>query len=71
MLGLDDLKQTRFYQEAHNEGKLEGKLEAKLELIPTMLKEGFTVEKIATLLQLEVEQFRKVGAGFPCPEDCS
>ena len=30
MLGLDDLKQTRFYQEAHEEGKLE----TKLELIP-------------------------------------
>ncbi|MGK7933954.1 MAG: DUF2887 domain-containing protein, partial [Microcystaceae cyanobacterium] len=56
MLGLNDLKQTRFYQEAHEEGKLE----TKLELIPTMLKEGFTVEKVATLLQLEVEQVRKV-----------
>jgi predicted transposase/invertase (TIGR01784 family) len=60
MLGLNDLKQTRFYQEAHDEGKLEGKLESKLELVPIMFQEGFTVEKIANLLQLDIKQVREV-----------
>ena len=56
MLGLNDLKQTRFYQQAHDEGKLE----AKLELIPTLIKQGFTIERTASLLQLDVELVRKL-----------
>ncbi|ACB51288.1 CHP1784-containing protein [Crocosphaera subtropica ATCC 51142] len=60
MLGLNDLKQTRFYQEARDEGKIEGKLEAKLELIPSLIKQGFTIEQTANLLQLDIELVRKL-----------
>ncbi|MDJ0730601.1 MAG: Rpn family recombination-promoting nuclease/putative transposase [Crocosphaera sp.] len=60
MLGLNDLKQTRFYQEAHDEGKIEGKLEGKIELIPTLIKQGFTIEKTASLLQLDIELVKKL-----------
>ncbi|CAD5949704.1 hypothetical protein PCC9214_02473 [Planktothrix tepida] len=48
MFGVDDLRKTRFAQEL--------KLEAKLETVPQLLKEGFSVEKIANILQLNVEQ---------------
>ena len=75
MLGLS-VEQTRVYQEAKEEGleqgleqgieqglergRQEGKLEAKLELVPRMLARGFTVEEVAELLGLEVEQVRQV-----------
>jgi predicted transposase/invertase (TIGR01784 family) len=55
MFGVDDLRKTRFAQELIEEGKLEG----KLKVIPQLLKEGFSVEKIANILQLELEQVRQ------------
>ncbi|WP_413278205.1 hypothetical protein [Floridanema evergladense] len=51
MFGVEDLRKTRFAQEL--------KLEAKLETIPQLLKEGLSVEKIANILQLDVEQVRQ------------
>ncbi len=67
MLGLGDLRQTRVYQEALEEGELKGKLEGKLEgeregmlkTVPLMLKLGATVEQIAEALGLKVEDVRK------------
>jgi predicted transposase/invertase (TIGR01784 family) len=56
MLGLSELKKTRVYQEAKEEGKLEGKLEA----VPFMLSLGATVEQIAETLGLEIGQVRQV-----------
>ncbi|WP_373695779.1 hypothetical protein [Brunnivagina elsteri] len=56
MLGLSELKKTRVYQEAKEEGKLEGQLEA----VPFMLSLGATVEQIAETLGLEIEQVRQV-----------
>lgn len=56
MLGLSELKKTRVYQEAKEEGKLEGKLEA----VPFMLSLGATVEQIAETLDLDIEQVRQV-----------
>ena len=41
MFGLNELKQTRFYQEVFAEGKEEGKEEGKLETIPQLLALGF------------------------------
>ncbi len=55
MLGLSELKQTKVYQEALEEGKLEGKLEA----VPCMLALGATVEQIAEALDLDVEQVKQ------------
>ncbi|MEY3866877.1 MAG: hypothetical protein RLZZ338_768 [Cyanobacteriota bacterium] len=59
MFGVDDLRKTRFAQELIEEGKLEGELKGKLKVIPQLLKEGFSVEKIANILQLELEQVRQ------------
>jgi predicted transposase/invertase (TIGR01784 family) len=56
MLGLNELKQTRVYQEAFAEGREEGKLAA----VPLLLKAGLTVEQIAEQLQLDIDAVRKV-----------
>ncbi len=55
MLGLGDLRQTRVYQEALEEGKREGMLQT----VPLMFKLGATVEQIAETLGLKVEDVRK------------
>jgi predicted transposase/invertase (TIGR01784 family) len=62
MLGLNELKQTRVYQEAweegHQEGRQEGRQEGevsgKLAAVPLLLEAGMTVEQIAERLQLDV-----------------
>ena len=75
MFGLEDLKQTRFYQQAKEEGKEEGKLEGKLEgqqegkiqgkleSIPGFLAIGLSVEQIAAALGLDVEIVRQAAQG--------
>ncbi|HEY9798897.1 MAG TPA: Rpn family recombination-promoting nuclease/putative transposase [Leptolyngbyaceae cyanobacterium] len=68
MLGLNELKQSRVYQEALEEGKQqgleegkqEGKQEAKLEAIPRMVQFGLSVEAIAQLLDLPLELVQQV-----------
>lgn len=50
MLGLTELKQTKVYQEAKEEGKLEA--------VPFMLSLGATVEQISEALGLDIEQVR-------------
>ena len=51
MFGLDDLKKTKFAQEIREE--------TKLEVVPALLERGFTIEEIAQILKLEVEQVRQ------------
>ncbi|MFP5269562.1 Rpn family recombination-promoting nuclease/putative transposase [Coleofasciculus sp.] len=51
MLGLSELKNTRFYQEVFEEGKQE----AKLETVPALLQLGLTSEQIAEALKLPLE----------------
>ena len=62
MFGVDDLKKTRFAQELIAEGKIEGKIEGitegKLQTVPRLVAKGFSVEEIADILQLDVEQVR-------------
>jgi len=55
MFSLSDLKQTKVYQEALEEGKLA----AKLASIPHLLALGLKVEQIAQALELEIEQVRQ------------
>ncbi|MEA5503046.1 Rpn family recombination-promoting nuclease/putative transposase [Halotia wernerae UHCC 0503] len=63
MLGLNELKQSKVYQEALEEGKQqgleegkqEGKQEAKLEAIPRMIQFGLSEDAIAQLLDLPLE----------------
>ncbi|MDJ0556758.1 MAG: Rpn family recombination-promoting nuclease/putative transposase [Microcoleaceae cyanobacterium MO_207.B10] len=64
MFSIDDLKKTRFAQELMAESKAEGEIEGKLKVIPGLLKEGFSVEKIAEILELEVEQVRQALANL-------
>jgi predicted transposase/invertase (TIGR01784 family) len=55
MLGLSELKKTRFYQEVLEEGKQEGKLET----VPELLRLGLTSEQIAEALKLPLELVQK------------
>ncbi|MEA5518001.1 Rpn family recombination-promoting nuclease/putative transposase [Limnoraphis robusta] len=67
MFSLNDLKQTRFYQEAFAEGReegrqearQEGRQEAKLELVPFLISLGISLEEIAVRLGLELEQVQQ------------
>lgn len=58
MLGLNELKQTKVYQEALEEGEIKGRLQGKLEVVVPLLERGFAVEVIAEILGLEIEQVR-------------
>lgn len=57
MFELSDLKQTKVYQEALEEGKLLA--------VPHMLAAGLSVEQVAEALGLEVEQVRQVAQTQP------
>lgn len=59
MLRLSELKQTRVYQEALEEGREEGKLEANLEMIPVLRELGLSIEQIAERLKLDLETIRQ------------
>lgn len=71
MFGIK-LEETRFYQEAKEEGRQEGlkqareqgiqqgREEAKRELIPRLLARGMSMEEVAKLLNLTVEQVRLI-----------
>jgi predicted transposase/invertase (TIGR01784 family) len=64
MFGLSELKQTRVYQEAREEGEQigeqKGRLEAKLEAVSKLLALGLTPEQIAQALDLDVAQVQQV-----------
>ncbi|GBF79156.1 hypothetical protein AsFPU1_0548 [Aphanothece sacrum FPU1] len=63
MFSLSDLKNTKVYQEALEEGKQEGEKigqqKAKVEAVPQLLALGLSVEQIASALNLTVEQVKK------------
>ncbi len=56
MLKLSELKQTRVYQEALEEGELRGKLAA----VPLLLKARVSVEEIAEQLGIDIEEVRRI-----------
>ncbi len=60
MLGLN-LEETRVYQEA----ELQGRLKAKLEAVPRLLDAGLSIEKIAEVLELSVEEVEQATANKP------
>ncbi len=72
MFGLNELKQTRVYQEAKaegveegrqeglEEGRQEGLEEGKLAAVPLLLKAGMTPEEIAEQLGLDLAAVQKV-----------
>ncbi|MFN9735215.1 MAG: Rpn family recombination-promoting nuclease/putative transposase [Microcystis sp.] len=67
MFGLDDLRQTRLYQEAKEEGREEGREEAKTEAIASLLALGLSIEQIATALQLELTKVQETAAKLSPP----
>ncbi|MBW4432534.1 MAG: Rpn family recombination-promoting nuclease/putative transposase [Pelatocladus maniniholoensis HA4357-MV3] len=60
MLKLSQLKQTRVYQEALEEGRQQGQEEGKLAAVPLLLKAGVSVEQIAQQLEVEIEAVRQI-----------
>lgn len=54
MLNLNLLKKTKVYQEAFSEGELK----TKLEVIPKLLRKGFSIQEVAELLELDPETVR-------------
>ncbi|MEQ8467827.1 Rpn family recombination-promoting nuclease/putative transposase [Coleofasciculus sp. E1-EBD-02] len=72
MLGLSELKQTKVYQEAKQEGLIEGRqegltegeLKAKLTAIPRMIEFGLSVEQIAQLQDLPLEVVQQASQLF-------
>jgi predicted transposase/invertase (TIGR01784 family) len=64
MFGLSELKQTRFYQEAKEEGKEEGievgERKAKLDTVPGLIALGLTGEQIAQVLNLSLEEISQI-----------
>lgn len=71
MLNLQEIKQTRVYQDAKQEGKLEGleegieqgiergKLAQKLAMIPLLQELGLTIEQIAQRLEISANLVRE------------
>ena len=64
MLGLSELKQTKVYQEALEEGEHRGEQKAKLEAIPRMLEFGLSLEQIAQLQDLPLEVVEQAAHSF-------
>jgi predicted transposase/invertase (TIGR01784 family) len=71
MFSLNELKQTRVYQEAFEEGKQEGRLQAQLEAVPRLLGLGLSVEQIAQTLSLSVQEVRQAAQQQPSNESSS
>ena len=65
MFGMSELKQTRVYQEALQEGREEGELIGKLKAVPRLLAFGLSVDQVAEALGLEVEQVRQAAQNQP------
>jgi len=68
MLGLNDYRKSRFYQEARQdgvdegkaEGKAEGRAEGKAEVVLRMEARGYEAKEIAELVGIELKTVRKI-----------
>ena len=58
MLGLSELKQTRVYQEALEEGKQEGEAEATRKFTLKLLRTGMNLQQIAEFTELSLAQIQ-------------
>ena len=56
MFTLTDWKQTQFYKDV----KQQGKLETKLEMVPHFLKLGVSIEQIAEMTGLDVDAVENI-----------
>ena len=60
MLGLSDLKQTKVYQEALEEGREEGIHEGLRRAASAMLEQGMSVEQVHQLTDLPLAEIREI-----------
>ena len=60
MIDLNQLKHTRFYQEALEQGRQQ----MKFEMVPRLLERDFSLQEIAEILELDVETVREVARQF-------
>jgi predicted transposase YdaD len=60
MLGLDELKQTRFYQEMAEEERAEERERVLARAIPSFLRLGLSAEQIAQELDVEVATVERI-----------
>lgn len=65
MFGLSEVKQTKVYQEAFQEGMEEGERREKFRTVPLLLKLGLSVEQVAQELGLSVEEVRQAAQDQP------
>ena len=59
MLQVDDIRETRVYQDAKAEGKAEGELLARLRLIARLHAKKLSASEIADMLDLELQVVRR------------
>lgn len=59
MFSLDELKQTRYFQDVREEARL-GELAVKIASVPRLLALGLTVEQVAEALQLDIKQVEEI-----------
>ncbi|MGG6263992.1 Rpn family recombination-promoting nuclease/putative transposase [Leptolyngbya sp. AN03gr2] len=59
MLGLGDLKHTRVYQEAAQEGRETERAEMLGKVVPLLLENGMSIEQIASHLNLSTETIQR------------
>ncbi|MCT7949065.1 Rpn family recombination-promoting nuclease/putative transposase [Ancylothrix sp. C2] len=73
MFSLDELKNTRYFQqvaeEYRREGLQQGVQQGKLESVPRLLQLGLTVAQIAGALQLDIEVVRRIAQQQPNNSD--
>lgn len=55
MLNANFLRGTKLYQEA----KEEGALKFTVEVVPKLLQKGFSIQEVADILELDIEEVRK------------
>ncbi|MFO7092787.1 hypothetical protein B9R42_28310 [Arthrospira platensis PCC 7345] len=60
MLGLTDLKQTRFYQEAFADGRQEGLQQERINIVVRLANLGNSAIRIAEMLGLPLEEIQQI-----------
>ncbi|AFY91230.1 hypothetical protein [Chroococcidiopsis thermalis] len=54
------IRGTKVYQEAKEEGRLEGRLESQVKLVQKLLQKGLSIQEIADVLEIDIEEVRKI-----------
>jgi predicted transposase/invertase (TIGR01784 family) len=60
MFQLEDLRKTRVWQEAEEEGRVKGREEEREELVRKWVEKGMAIREIAALLDMSVQEVRRL-----------